>query len=485
MKATRRESVPNDEAVVDLAVVRPGQRYRHGWVPILPGPSSYPLRGSKLDKQVRAEIAARKAPATELTDWQRLPYSVIRGNFRQVVTYKGNEIGAATRTGNPKDDRTWKWVTGESEHLTSHEATKAIMLRHLDQMAKTPRRKRPKRAPGSGGGGVISGLIHAGGLTGITAGQFSNEVDLAYGHPPYRYRHGWIPISGIKDAKGRVQKQLVKRHAAHVARIDAILNDPAAHGIQPTDVTHGVGTYTDQRGHGRVQFTPEREKVQRQIVKTVLQRQMRQGAKAERKALFLGGLPGAGKTTSLGKIDGLDERDYVTINPDIFKEELAKRGLVPKVKGMSPMEASALAHEESSNMALMLAEAAEKRGLNIIWDITMNKASSVQKRLDPLKSAGYRTQAVFVDIKHEQSLERVAQRHYRGWAGWLADTTGKHLGQRYVPSGHVAGSKSKIGSHSANLDAFNEIKHQFHAHRLYHNSAGEMSLGGSKGRFRT
>lgn len=451
---------PAAGATIDLGL-RPGQRYRHGWVPITPQAS-----GHWIDP---------------IPDKHRRHYSIIRGQRRQVVTFKGNEIGATKRIGNPKDDRTWAWVI-EGDHVrhpTSHDAAAALMQRHIAQMVQTPRKLRPKRREPS----FLGGLIQAGGLTGITAGQFSNTVDL--GHRPYRYRHGWIPISGIAGAKegDRVHKALNSRYEAHVARIDSILNDPAAHGLTPSDKEHGLDTYTDEHGNERVRFTKERARIQKQIVQTVLRREKRRGAKAERKALFLGGLPGAGKTTSLGKVDGLNERDYVTINPDIFKEELAKRGLVPKVSGMSPMEASALNHEESSNMALMLAEAARAQGLNIIWDITMNKASSVQKRLAPLREAGYTANSMFVDIRHEQSLDRVKARHRKGWAARLGDPTGRHLGQRYVPSGHVAGSKSKRGSTSANRDAFEEVKHLFDSHRLYNNQAGSMSLVGSHGAF--
>ncbi len=43
------------------------------------------------------------------------------------------------------------------------------------------------------------------------------------------------------------------------------------------------------------------------------------------------------------------------INPDDIKEEMAKRGMIPEVGGLSPMEASDLVHEESSDVAKRLA----------------------------------------------------------------------------------------------------------------------------------
>lgn len=278
--------------------------------------------------------------------------------------------------------------------------------------------------------------------------------------------------------------RLQARYEAHVKRADDLLNSifKGGAGPRPTDETHarkvpvldehGNPVLKDGKPVTRLEWNTERSKVHKRLVRNVLRRQVRQGAKAERKALFLGGLPGAGKTRSLDKIPGLREQDYVTINPDIFKEELARAGLVPKVPGLSPMEASALNHEESSEMALMLAREARKRGLNIVWDITMNKASSVESRLAPLREAGYSANAVFVDIPHELSVKRVLRRHQGGWKAQQADRTGRHLGERLVPSSHVGSGKSTKGSSSANRDAFEEVKNKFDAYKLYNNFNG-------------
>ena len=79
------------------------------------------------------------------------------------------------------------------------------------------------------------------------------------------------------------------------------------------------------------------------------------GVPNDHKAIIAGGLAGAGKTTVLEKHAGIDRSQYLTINPDDIKAEMAKRGMVPKVDGLSPMEASDLIHEESSYMARQLA----------------------------------------------------------------------------------------------------------------------------------
>ena len=66
---------------------------------------------------------------------------------------------------------------------------------------------------------------------------------------------------------------------------------------------------------------------------------------------MVGGLGGAGKTTILKGQANVDLSRYLMINPDDIKEEMAQRGLVPHIEGLSPMEASDLVHEESSAIA--------------------------------------------------------------------------------------------------------------------------------------
>lgn len=462
---------------IDLAF-----RYRHGWIKI--NPNDY-------EHTVTARSTA--------------------------IEYRGHPIGTARL--HPDGSR---WLTGFSEHATRHEAVDAITERHRTLVAAAGRRAaKVKRRRDGGVPGLISGR---GILEGITAGAFAEQSDrdiqlaiarhafsealhprgpdgkwIKKGTPQYRkavsavraaQRQGNTALAK-KILAGKAPPSAAKVHAkrvlaghqvhtqhraladdtafeqhyrAHVARADAKLQHPDTLKLA-TERTHA---HTDERGN--IVWNRERQKMQQEVVNNVLREQVKAGAKAQRKALFLGGLPGAGKTRSLDKIDGLNESDYVTINPDIFKAELAKRGLVPKVAGLSPMEASSLAHEESSHMALMLAREARARGLNIIWDITMNKPSSVETRLEPLREAGYNANAVFVDIPHAMSIESVKLRHKGGYRKQISDKSGKHLGERLVPSGHVSAGQSRKGSSSANYDAFQEVKHLFDGFKLYSNA---------------
>ncbi len=149
------------------------------------------------------------------------------------------------------------------------------------------------------------------------------------------------------------------------------------------------------------------------------------------RAIIAGGLGGSGKSTILGQHAGIDRSQYLTINPDDIKEEMALRGLIPQVEGLSPMEASDLVHEESSHIAKQLAQRAQSDGKNVIWDITMQSQATTERRINDLRAAGYnRVDGIFVDISVEASVRRADARHREGHDDYLA---GKGLGGRFVP----------------------------------------------------
>lgn len=178
----------------------------------------------------------------------------------------------------------------------------------------------------------------------------------------------------------------------------------------------------------------------------------------EHKAIVAGGLTGAGKTTVLAGHAGIDRSQYLTINPDDIKEELAKRGLVPKVEGLSPMEASDLVHEESSHIAKQLAIRARADGKNLIWDITMATRASTERRIDDLRGSGYETiRGIFVDIPIEVSAKRADARHRHDQGAYEA---GDGMGGRYVPP-EVTAAQADQRWGSQNRRTFEELKPRF------------------------
>ena len=185
------------------------------------------------------------------------------------------------------------------------------------------------------------------------------------------------------------------------------------------------------------------------------------------KAIIAGGLGGAGKTTVLTQYAGIDLSQYLMINPDAMKEEMAHRGMIPEVGHLSPMEASELVHEESSYLAGQLALRAQADGKNLIWDITMSSEESTAKRINELASAGYtHIDGLFVDISVETSLRRIESRHREGHDKYLA---GDGLGGRYVPP-EVIKSQEDPEWGSKNMRTFSAVQQSFNYWSIYDNS---------------
>jgi predicted kinase len=234
------------------------------------------------------------------------------------------------------------------------------------------------------------------------------------------------------------------------------------------DKAHGEGLATDRRytiDPDRSRWTRDRRQLQGEIADTLYE----EAAKVpnDHKAIIAGGLAGAGKTTVLGDHAGIDRSQYLTINPDVIKVELAKRGLVPRVEGLSPMEASDLVHEESSYVARQLALRAQSDGKNIIWDITMSSRASTERRIDELREADYTTvKGIFVDIPVKVSGARTDARHRQEQDAYEA---GFGLGGRYVPP-EVISAQSDPEWGSRNQKTFEELKHRFDYWSKYDNS---------------
>lgn len=216
-------------------------------------------------------------------------------------------------------------------------------------------------------------------------------------------------------------------------------------------------------------WDPDRARQHKEIVDELYLRAKDDKIPRDGKAIIAGGLGGAGKSTVLGKSLGIKPNDYFTINPDDIKEVMAERGMVPKLPGLSPMEASPLVHEESSHIANMLAQRAYADRRNVIWDITMSSQGSVEKRIADLRGKGYtKVDAVFVDIPVEASVERALARHRSGMERYDAGDA-HEFGGRYVPPAIIRKNASSKSS-SANRDVFDGLKGSFDHWDLFDNS---------------
>lgn len=212
-------------------------------------------------------------------------------------------------------------------------------------------------------------------------------------------------------------------------------------------------------------WTADRSEMHGEIVRDLYAKA--DGVPCEGQAILAGGLPGAGKTSVLGGVAGIDRSRYLMINPDDIKEEMAKRGMIPDIKGLSPMEASDLAHEESSDVAKRLAIRAYADKKNVIWDVTMSSVASTQRRITDLKSEGYEhVEGIFVDIPVDVSVLRAENRHREGQDQYAA---GRGLGGRYLPPARIQSlADEKFGS--VNRAVFEQVKPEFNRWRIYDNS---------------
>jgi hypothetical protein len=186
-----------------------------------------------------------------------------------------------------------------------------------------------------------------------------------------------------------------------------------------------------------------------------------------RDALVLGGLPGAGKSTTLTpgnaasrfNVTSWDPADgdppegatHISVNPDSIKEMLIDIGALPTGINdkLKPREQVTFIHEESSWLSKLFLKRLSDEGYNVVLDNTMETPTGMLKRMGPLAGAGYRFRGLFVDIPVEES-KLSARRRYN-------QAMGSAKGGRYVPSAVQADRHSSRGRLSANRDAFDEL----------------------------
>lgn len=174
-------------------------------------------------------------------------------------------------------------------------------------------------------------------------------------------------------------------------------------------------------------WTEEREKMHDRILRRVMARY--RDTPTQRRAMMTGGLPGAGKTSTLGS----QMRGYMPIDPDELKEEIVAEGGLPDLPGtqdLSPMELSPAFHIESTYLADRLLEMAVARGRNVLVDATMGTPDAPAARLRRLHQAGYRVRGAFVDVSIEVSARRAAARYRAQMRQWAR---GEGFGGRPIP----------------------------------------------------
>jgi hypothetical protein len=219
----------------------------------------------------------------------------------------------------------------------------------------------------------------------------------------------------------------------------------------------GLDTHTTYHAHGR--WTPARYRQQTAVLNALYARQSH--VPADGRAMVMGGLGGSGKGKVQRENASLNVADYFVIDPDAIKLEMAARGMIPAIDGLSPMEANPLAHEEASELAKRLARRVYRARLNVLWDITMASAPAVLTRIDDMRKAGYQqVDGVFVDADPTIARERTIRRHSHGQASYAQ---GQGYGGRWVPEAVSASNAATPGSgyRSRNAEVFASVRTEF------------------------
>jgi hypothetical protein len=151
----------------------------------------------------------------------------------------------------------------------------------------------------------------------------------------------------------------------------------------------------------------------------------------DRVAVLAGGLPGADTDAALAAA-GVDRSGFLTVSVDAVLVEMAARGLIPPVMGLSALEAvDDLVHTEARYLAKRVGLLALTDGRNLLLDISLASPRAAEAWMYALRFAGYAVTAVFADIDIEEAVRRSGEAHRRGEQEYRH---GRGYGGRRIPA---------------------------------------------------
>lgn len=154
------------------------------------------------------------------------------------------------------------------------------------------------------------------------------------------------------------------------------------------------------------------------------------GVPCDRQAIMAGGLPVADRLRAAAQ-SGADLSQYLPVNVEAVLEEMAACGVIPEVAGLSPTEASGLAHAEAQFIAKRIAMLAVADGRNLLLEVSFAARISTDSWMSAMRASGYTIAGVFAEISIEESARRADAAHRRGQEELLA---GQGHGGRYIPA---------------------------------------------------
>jgi predicted kinase len=233
-----------------------------------------------------------------------------------------------------------------------------------------------------------------------------------------------------------------EEHASHAAYADDTITKALDNGMA-TSRTHTLG------GTGQV-WTPERASHHKDIVSQAVDRAV--NVPSGHRGVLVGGLATPTRTSVARQV--APTKDYLHVNTDDIKKELAARGLIPDLPGLSPAEASPLVHDESEHIADLITREALRRGKNVAIHTPMSDPSAIRAHADRLRQAGHTVHGVFVHTLPGKAAAAARSSHKSGHESWRQQ---KSAGSPYRSPALVRAAETSAGS-SVNSEAFEAAK---------------------------
>ena len=232
---------------------------------------------------------------------------------------------------------------------------------------------------------------------------------------------GTVDLSQLREDRQLVTEQLEALLAEHGQQLKLIQENAGIDKMSKPGKRRGedtMGMYGIWEGDDFLGWQPDRVVWQNQVLSQMEREQAERNGrppKAEKTAIIMAGLPGAGKTFVLKSVlsEQVDLRDFLVINADDIKEKIIFEDDPPQVEGVEGMGLASLVHEESSSMSKRWEASAAERGLNIALDITAAKKEKTLRRIKRLKDAGYKIMVAHVDIDPDEAIVSTLKRFGR------------------------------------------------------------------------
>lgn len=206
-------------------------------------------------------------------------------------------------------------------------------------------------------------------------------------------------------------------------------DDHAAHGL-PKETWHDhyeatgkhpeTGKASAHPDHGGTPSKARTDNIHKPIIADFFRGKKPAGKDEKKIAIMTMGAPASGKSSGLRNVD---LSKFVAVDPDDIKGRLPEYKKATGDRNKTYKGAAAMAHEESSHIAKMIAKKAIDDGHHVLIDGTGANKESFIKKMKQLKDKGYH---VHVSMSHLDADEGLARAKAR------ADDVGRHVPDKFV-----------------------------------------------------